>query len=362
MKPLKVLQYIEGGNAYGAARAFISTCESLRLRGHTVEVLTVKGRPLGREMRQLGFKVEEFALKSKYAISAYSGLRKLILSGGYDLVHTHLSMATLSGSLSGRWAKVPVVSTVHGMNHKLKYLFSRHLIAVSEAGKENLVKQGVAPRRVSVVYNGIDCPPFESMPSREEARAELGFGDDVLLVGSTSRIHRNKGLGTMIDAIPQILRDHPNAVYVVAGDGKHAEELRQEVEAKGLAGSVRFVGYQQDVFRFLRALDAFVHPTLNEAMGISIVEAMLARVPVVGSDVGGVPEVIRPGTGSLVRPDDPQDLAEAVSRALSGSHAEQIDAAEHLARTAFGYEAMGLALEQAYDRTLSSSKVVESAR
>src|SRR5436305_697178 len=116
-----------------------------------------------------------------------------------DLVHAHLSAATLTGSIAGQLARVPVVATVHGMNRKWTYMFARHLIAVSEAGKRNLVAQGIAAERISVAYYGTPIPG--RMADKASAREQLDITSDSPIVGSVSRADFSKGIQTAINAI-----------------------------------------------------------------------------------------------------------------------------------------------------------------
>jgi glycosyltransferase involved in cell wall biosynthesis len=121
----------------------------------------------------------------------------------------------------------------------------------------------------------------------------------------------------MIRALPDILAANPQTYYLVVGDGPHQETLLEDASAAGVTGRVIFAGMRQDVPRLLAASDVFVLPTLTEALPTVLAEAMAARLPVVASRVGGVPEMITDGqNGLLVEPENPAALARACNRLL----------------------------------------------
>jgi glycosyltransferase involved in cell wall biosynthesis len=354
-RKLKVLQFVDGGAVYGGAVSVINTCEQMRTAGHAIEVLILTGRPLGPVLRERGFLVHEIDLRHKFDLPRIGALAQIFRQGNYDLVHTHLSLASLMGGLAGRRARVPVASHVHGMNLKYTYMFARHLIAVSMAGKANLVRQGVPPERVSVVYNGIDFPDPATLPRRDQVLASLGLPADALVLGTIARVHWAKGFRTVLAALPGLLGRYPRLHYVVAGKGKHYDEIRAAASALGFGERIVFLGIRHDVPALLRAFDGFVLPTLKEAMGISFVEAMAAGVPCVGTRVGGVPEVITPETGILVPPEDAAALAQACDTLLADPALRQSlgQAGVSRAKSIFSREASAQALERAYARTLA---------
>ena len=311
---MKILQFVEGGPRYGAAVSIRNLVSGLVELGVDVRFAAYRGRPMAEEMRAAGIPVTEIDARSKLDPRAIRQLRELVASQGIQVLHTHLSSATINGAMAGRISRVPVVSTVHGMNRKWTYGFSSHIIAVSQAVKRHLVGQGVAPEKISVVYNGIPMPALSDLPSPAEAKAALGIPRSAPVYGTVSRAHLNKGIQFALRAMPAILRAQPEARYVFLGDGKHLAELKTEASSLGLGERAIFLGFRDQVYPVLRAMDIFVFPSLMEAMGISAVEAMAAGVPVVASDVGGIPEVIGDGLGVLVPAGNTDRIAEECVR------------------------------------------------
>jgi glycosyltransferase involved in cell wall biosynthesis len=116
--------------------------------------------------------------------------------------------------------------------------------------------------------------------------------------------------------VARLRDDFPDLRYVVFGDGEMEAELRSLAASLEIGENVLFAGYRTDLPRLLPALDVFLFPTLREAMGIALIEAMAAGVPVVATRVGGIPEVVVEGTGVLVSPSDPVGMADQVGRVL----------------------------------------------
>ena len=137
---------------------------------------------------------------------------------------------------------------------------------------------------------------------RAKVRAELGIPSDANLLTSVAVLRPQKGIQYMIRALSAILASIPNTYYLVVGDGSHRNFLMEEVNTSNLGNRVIFTGMRKDVARLLSASDVFVLPTLTEALPTVLAEAMAARLPIVASRVGGIPEMITTGqNGCLVR-------------------------------------------------------------
>jgi glycosyltransferase involved in cell wall biosynthesis len=153
--------------------------------------------------------------------------------------------------------------------------------------------------------------------ARSAVRAELGIPRDANLLVTVAVLRPPKGIQFMIRALPAVLVSHPNTYYLIVGHGPHHHALMQEVETAGVEKRVIFAGMRQDVPRLLAGSDVFVLPTLTEALPTVLAEAMAARLPVVASRVGGIPEMIANGqNGFLVTPEDLDGLVSACNHLL----------------------------------------------
>jgi glycosyltransferase involved in cell wall biosynthesis len=201
------------------------------------------------------------------------------------------------------------------MSGKLSYVACHHLIAVSAPVQRHLVAQGVHEAKISIVPNGLTLSA--SAMGKPEARARLGLPVGSRVIGCVARLTALKGIDHLLVAHRRLLDDWPDVHCVVAGDGELRHDLAALARSLGTHTRVLFAGYRHDVADVLPAFDVFVFPTLREAMGIALVEAMAAGLPVVATRVGGIPDVLTPETGLLVNPSDPIALADAAARFLS---------------------------------------------
>jgi glycosyltransferase involved in cell wall biosynthesis len=194
------------------------------------------------------------------------------------------------------------------------------IITVSEAVRRvKIEKSNVSPEKVITIHNGIDTSLFtsHSNTSKQQFRKSLGIPDNVLLLGSVGRLHPSKGFSDLISALVKIKSKLKSVKVIIVGDGKLSNNLKLQVKYDKLSDAIEFIGLRNDVPDILSALDIFVLPSLWEAFGIAILEAMAAGKPVVATSVGGIPEVVIDGeTGILVPASDPDALANAIIRLI----------------------------------------------
>jgi glycosyltransferase involved in cell wall biosynthesis len=249
----------------------------------------------------------------------------------FDLLYANSPKSFVVAALAGLLARRPVVwhlRDILGQGH-----FSRanvrmvvalanwcavRVVANSRATADAFVAAGGRASLVTVVHNGIDAAPFDALgpDTRAAVRAELGIPDDVFLVGCFSRLHPWKGQHVLLDAVARMPGVHALVVggALFSGEAPYEAELRARAQLPGFAGRVHMLGVRGDVPRLLAACDVVVHASvLAEPFGRVLVEAMLARRPVVATAAGGVPEVVSDGeTGVLVPPGDARALGEAI--------------------------------------------------
>ncbi|MCW5936006.1 MAG: glycosyltransferase family 4 protein [Fimbriimonadaceae bacterium] len=313
---LRVLQFCSARRAvYGAVASMMNLSGELRLQGQDVVFGTFQGRGLETATLESGFETVSFKIRTKVDPLAVLQIASFLRRSSVDLVHTHLSTSTVNGSLAARLAKKPSVATVHGLSGKLSYLASTHLIAVSESVRDHMIQQGIDGSRVSIVPNGIPLPRIEP-EWRGATRRALGIGENSLVFGTVARLTPLKGVQHALRAFRRVLDERPDIHFVIAGDGELEQNLRTLAKELEIEHQTHFLGYRNDVFPILAGMDLFVFPTLREAMGISLIEAMAVGLPTVASRTGGVPEVVTPETGVLVPPADPVSLADAILELL----------------------------------------------
>ncbi len=284
-----------------------------------------------------------------------------------DVVHCHNFAAYLYGSIGGRIARCPgIVYTVHGPeipSKKRHVLLQRlpladHVVAVSEHVRRGAIqKVGLKPERVMTILNGVDLTPSEVGRTAGRIRSEIGVPEDALLLGTVARLTPEKDHETLLRAFARIVSQHAGARLLIVGDGPLREVLEKRVVELKINESAHFLGSRQDVASILSSLDVFVLASREEGLGIALLEAMAARVPVVATAVGGIPEIVVDGkTGLLVAPGDPDGLADAVMGLLMDKERGQSFVTEGAKRVAeqFDVSQMIRAYESLYVRLLSS--------
>jgi glycosyltransferase involved in cell wall biosynthesis len=251
-----------------------------------------------------------------------------------SILHAHGAKAGLVGRLAAVSARTPVVFfTVHNsvfyaewpaykkgflaLAEKALARYTCRIITVSEALRQELIaREGLKPEHVVTVYNGINPEEFQVAEPREALRRRLGLPVEAPLVGTVTRLVPQKGLCYLIEAAA-LFPPEERPVFVVVGDGPLRAELRELADKSGVSSRFVLAGVRRDVPLILGALDLLVLPSVTEGLGLILLEAMAASLPVVATAVGGVPEVVLDGeTGVLVPPGDPAALARAIADLL----------------------------------------------
>ena len=315
---MRVYQFITPSQIGGAEVHLLALCRKLAQRGHHVTVVCPRGRALTRELADRGFDVWAPRTTGKVDPLTLVRLAARLRRDRADVLHAHLSTASLIGSLAARLAGVPSIVTVHGLNRRTAFMCAQRIIAVSHAVCRHLVAQGIPESRIAVIHNGIELERYRRPPDAGLVRARLGLTPGESLIGAVGRLGPEKGHSYLIEAAALLIRrDRLPVRLVIVGEGRNRPVLEATTLRCGIAGRVTLVGFQRDVMPYEAALDLFCLPSLKEGLSLSALEAMALAKPVVASRVGGTPEVVVDGeTGLLVEPADPEALAQALAGML----------------------------------------------
>lgn len=244
-----------------------------------------------------------------------------------DLVHVHSRRgADLWGGRAAHRVGVPAVLTRRVDNPELpllgalKYRVYKRVIAISEAIRQQLIMDGVGAERIRVVRSVIqpeDCQPDWSRGQFLEA---FGLAKEHKVVVCAAQFISRKGHTDLLEAWLAVVKACPQARLVLLGQGPEEQTLRAAVQQAGLESTVQFAGFRKDLRHFLGRADVLVHPALKEGLGICLLEAQAASVPVVASRAGGIPEAVsEQDSALLVPPGNPAALAEALCLLLVDS-------------------------------------------
>jgi glycosyltransferase involved in cell wall biosynthesis len=218
-----------------------------------------------------------------------------------------------------------------------------HVAVGVRAAREIESLAGLRAGSIRTIHNGIPDVELEPLPRPVEGP----------IVGSIGRLERQKGYDTLLRTLPEL----PGVTAVIVGEGTQRERLVALADELGVADRVLLPGWSDEARRHLTTFDVFCLPSRFEAFPLAVLEAMLAGLPIVASDVGSVSEAVREGeTGLLVRPDDPVGLAAALRELVgdAGRRGALGAAARRLALERFTVEAMARAYELLYDEILGA--------
>ena len=250
-------------------------------------------------------------------------LSRLVRRLSPDLIHAHdahaVAVAALARSLAGPRETPPLIASRRVDFHIGGNAFSRwkyrrvdRFICASGAIRDMLAGDGVPQQQVSVVREGIDVDRIERA-SVLDLHREFDLPAGCPIVGNVAALVPHKGQRHLVDAAAQVVREVPDARVLIVGAGELEGALARQVRRLGLDGKVILTGFRSDVPSVLKGLDLFVMSSVTEGLGTSVLDAMAAGLPVVGTRAGGIPESIVHGeTGLLAPPADARALARAI--------------------------------------------------
>jgi glycosyltransferase involved in cell wall biosynthesis len=324
---IKIL-FIHGITAIGGAeRDLITILSSLdRNRFEPVIVIPDEG-PLAKILGRLGAKIYYLPLppwrKLKFlpvTLLSIFRIYRIAVREKINLVHVNDMWWVPIGFIVSRLAGAPVVAFLRQELEPRRigqYWLNRadSLVAVSRSIQETLIDGHVDPNRVHTIYSGVDTG--DTGLTAEGAEQPVLNPDPV--IGTIANIFPHKGLEYLIAAVHILRRRYPgiSCRIVGSGDRDYQEKLKEQVQRLDLSKNIHFLGFQEDIRHCLNGLQVFVLPSILEAFGIVLLEAMAMRKAVVASRVGGIPEIVVNGeNGFLVPPGDPEALANSIQRLI----------------------------------------------
>ncbi len=323
---IKVMHVISDVKIGGAGRWLLYFLKEIDRQSFGVVVVMPRCSLLRQPVEALGFKAVEVdgMADRSLELSMVKALYGILRREKPDIVHTHASLsARIAAKLAGAKA---IVLTKHcidapktGVKRQLSTLINRSLsskvIAVSKAVRQNVIESGIPEQLVETVYSGIDALREYSTEERLAARQKWGFAEDQLVFGMVARLAEVKGYPYFIEAANLASKKLEKARFLIVGSGPKEQELRESVRRLGLEDRVVFTGFMQDVTEAYNIMDINVVTSLSEALCLTLIEGMSIGKPCIGTDTGGIPEVIQAGLNGLLVPvKDAEAVADAMVR------------------------------------------------
>lgn len=310
----------------GGQNQVLLTVLGLRSLGHRAMLVAHPGGELRRRAAE-GLELLPLGPSHELDLKAAWKLSRVLQRERPDIVHAHdphaVAMASMAVSLLAR-GRVPRLVASRRVDFRLKRnSFSKWkyrqvdlFVASSNAIRDLLIADGVDPSRAVTVYEGIDV---DRMAKIEPVNLHAAYflPHQAPLVGNVAALVQHKGQRHLIEAVPLVLREVPDARFVILGEGPLRADLEQRVKHLRLEKHVVLPGFRDDVLASIKAFDLFVMSSETEGLGTSLLDAMAAGIACVGTSAGGIPEAIEDGlTGLVVPPRDPESLAAAIVRLL----------------------------------------------
>ncbi|MGD9648168.1 MAG: glycosyltransferase [Pirellulales bacterium] len=246
-----------------------------------------------------------------------------------DILHPHDYKTNVLAVLLARLFRLKVVTTLHGyvtIGGRLDWYYRidrwairrmDHVIVVSDDLLEVVRDIGVPDERVTLIENAIDAGEYRRRIPAPAAKVRLGLSSDRLVIGAVGRLAPEKGFDRLVRAVARLASDGWNVELWIAGDGPERENLARLAEELNLGEHVRLLGHRSDLIDLYQAFDIFVLSSLREGLPNVMLEALATEVPVVATNVAGVPRLIENGrNGFVVRSGTPEELSAAISLLL----------------------------------------------
>ena len=372
----------------GGERVFSQVIRGLNKEKFDVFVACQPGGIFEEKLREVGIKIEPLDMTSRYNLGTISQLKKIIETKNIQIVHSQDGRADFFARIAGKIANVPIIISsvamlVEGYDvnifRKVLYILMDRwsercvdkFIVLSEVLRHTLIERHrIEPEKIVKIYNGIEIDEYK--PNNERGiriedsglRKEFGFRNDVPVIGTIGRLVWQKGFEYLIKAIPKIVKDLPEAKFLIVGEGPLREKLEELGKRLKVKDNIIFTGFRSDIKEILASIDVLVMPSLLEGLPMVLLEGMAMAKPIVATNIDGISEVLENGkTGLLVPPKDTDTLAEAIIEILNNktkaSHLGQN--ARKIVEEKFSVEKMVEQIEWVYEGLLNEKGLYRDA-
>lgn len=339
----------------------------LRDRGHYNVIVTPPGSDLAVRAGEEGLLVEPLRMRGQWDLQAVFRLDRILKRHRIELINSHKPNPHTLALLVRLWRrKLRLVATRH-VTFPLRRHFFRSfkwsagldgIIAVADSVKASLIASGVPVTKIETIYSAVDFERFSPRPPDSDLRKELGLDPDHFVIGMVGDYRHWKGYPVFIDAAARVLARYPQARFLAVGSPSDAyRDMLNRIDLLGLTDRFILTGFRTEVERFYSVMQVCVNSaTSGESLNMALREALSMGVPIIGSAVGGIPEIIQDGeTGILFPPGDADALADAILKLIQDPVLRRslADEGRRVVQSRFSLSAMLEKTEAYYDRLLT---------
>jgi len=334
---VKVLHISSTNRWGGTQQRILILSKILNNRQIKTSVALPSGGPFTEKLKNAGIEVIPLEFRGKRDIRNAFLLRKILLEKKIHILHVHRSSEHFVGFIAAKCLppfKVKLVRTKHEdisisgnfLNHILYSRFTDKIIAVGEEIKQKAVRENFfKPSHIATIHSSVLIDKFNPDIDGGKIRRELSISNNTPIIGTIGKIHPRKDYVTFLKACILVKKDFPKAKFLWVGDGSHEKKAKNFICKAKLQDSVAFLGRREDIPEILAALDVFVLSSRSEGSPAVLKEALLMEKPVVSTNVGAVPEIIKHGeNGVLVPPERPDKLAAEITKILRNPYNKEM--------------------------------------
>ena len=328
---MKVLHLTTHLNMGGITVYLLRLVRPLKDLGIEMSVIS-SGGELTSTFNKHGAETYEFPIRTKNELhpkvyAAVPRVARLVRENKISLIHAHTRITQVLAYWAGKLAGVPVATTCHGfykrrLGRRILPAWGDRAIAISPPVEDSLIDDfKINADKIRLIYNAVDVVDLDTACRNHDpgkAKESFGFGASDPVIGVVARLVQDKGHEFLIHAVPLLLKEFPALRLLIVGEGKYRSLLEKMAAKAGIGPAVLFTGNLIDISRPLAAMDVFILPaTWREGFGLSIVEAMACRKPVIATNIWSLNTLIRNRVnGVMVEPKEVEGLAAAIGELL----------------------------------------------
>ena len=364
----------------GLDRYYYDCVQQLPLTGVEVTGLVAGSHRAAKDTQE---RVKAFAPAESSLITRLTAVRKefkQVSLCDYDLIVSHFALYTfpllnllgnkpLVTHFHGPWALESDVEANKSLGVKVKkwlenrtYKRSQQFIVLSQTFRDLLHREYKVPLdRITIIPGAVDVDRFNIKESQAEARQKLGWSEDRPTMFCIRRLAKRMGLENLVAAMKDVCQEYTDALLYIGGKGELTQTLQTQITELGLDNNVKLLGYvaDEDLPLCYRAVNFSLVPTVAlEGFGLIVIESLAAGTPVLGTPVGGIPEILRPFNSDLVfASPQTQDLASGIIEALSGKRQlPSPDACLEYVRANYTWKVIAPQIKQVYQKAIADKK------